>query len=97
MARNTCKNFDKKCNNFDKNMQTLAWFGLAFLTLTGNKMVAFGSNTNIFLSNTNSIFGQGGRYNMDSWTALIFTFATVIRLSRLRMVKKKEEEDLGER
>ena len=33
---------------------------------------------------------------MDSWTALIFTFATVIRLSRLRMVKKKEEEDLGE-
>ena len=33
---------------------------------------------------------------MDSWTALIFTFATVIRLSRLKMVKKKEEEDLGE-
>ena len=50
----------------------------------------------VFLANTNSILGQGGRYNTDSGTGLIFTFATMIRLSRLRMVKKKEEKDLGE-
>ena len=68
-------------------MQTLAWLGLATLSLTGKKMVAFGSNT--FLVNTNSILGQGGRYNMDSGTGLILTFATMIRLSGLRMVKKE--------
>ena len=51
----------------------------------------------VFLANTNSILGQGGRYNTDSGTGLIFTFATVIiRLSRLRMVKMKEEAYLGE-
>ena len=86
--------FDKKYNNLDKNMQTLAWFGFATLSLTGKKMVAFGPNT--LLANTNSILGQGGRYNTDSGTGLILTFATMISLSRLRMVKKKEEAYLGE-
>ena len=54
-------------NNFDKNIQTLAWFGLATLTLTGNKMVAFGSNTNSFFGQYKQYFGSRGQIQHRQW------------------------------